>query len=183
MAAGVMYIRLLILIALFNRALLARLVLPFALLSIAGLAGGWLWTRRPDASPDAGHVAGNDRDNKKLQAQNPLELSAAFVFAFLFFVLLAATHYATLYLGRGSIYGLAAITGVSDVAPFILGMAQSAGTSTPLGLAAGGILIAAASNNAAKGFYALSFGNRKTGRQSLALLLVLTVLGLLPLLF
>jgi hypothetical protein len=50
-----------------------------------------------------------------------------------------------------------------------------------MGLAAGGVVVASASNNFAKAFIALSFADPKTGRQSLALLLGLTALGLLPL--
>src|SRR6202008_1531521 len=45
------------------------------------------------------------------------------------------------------------------------------------------ILIAAASNNVAKGAYALYFAKGKTGRQSLMLLAGLAALGLVPLLF
>jgi uncharacterized membrane protein (DUF4010 family) len=51
-----------------------------------------------------------------------------------------------------------------------------------LHLAAASIVVAAASNNLAKGFFALGFADRKTGRQSLLLLIGLTLAGLLPLL-
>jgi hypothetical protein len=50
-----------------------------------------------------------------------------------------------------------------------------------MALATGGVIVAAASNNFAKAFIALALADRKTGRQSLILLLALTVLGLLPL--
>jgi uncharacterized membrane protein (DUF4010 family) len=69
--------------------------------------------------------------------------------------------------------------GVVDVDPFILGMTQS-GASLPL--AAGGVLIAASSNNLAKGVYAFVLADRTTGIQSLGLLIVLSILGLAPLL-
>ena len=47
-ASGVMYLRLLALLGIFNRQLLHRLGLPFLLLAAAALLGGWLWMRRPD---------------------------------------------------------------------------------------------------------------------------------------
>jgi uncharacterized membrane protein (DUF4010 family) len=72
--------------------------------------------------------------------------------------------------------------GVTDVDPFILSLAESASTLTPLTLAGGAIVIAAASNNFIKGLYAYSFGDPRTGRQGLALLAALALLGLLPLL-
>ena len=173
-ASGVMYLRLLVLVGLFNRPLMVRLALPFLLLSLAGVGGGWLWSRRRAQQKEV---------QEDLPIKNPLELSAAFAFAILFFLLLAATHYAVLLLGRGGVYGLAALTGVTDIDPFILGMVQSAGSTTASGIAAGGIMIAAASNNAVKGVYAFSFADRETGVQALALLLSLALLGLLPLWF
>jgi uncharacterized membrane protein (DUF4010 family) len=145
----------------------------FLLAGIGGLLAGWLWSRLPDAG---------GKDNEKgVPVKNPLELSAAFLFALVFVILLAATHYAAVYLGRGGVYGLAVLTGVTDIDPFVLGLTQSA--VTPLGLAAGGIMIAAASNNVVKGGYAFAFADRKTGTQALALLVGLAVLGLLPLVF
>jgi uncharacterized membrane protein (DUF4010 family) len=68
--------------------------------------------------------------------------------------------------------------GVVDVDPFILGMTQS---SASLSVAAGGILIAAASNNLAKGVYAFALSDRQTGIRSLGLLAGLAILGLAPL--
>jgi uncharacterized membrane protein (DUF4010 family) len=53
---------------------------------------------------------------------------------------------------------------------------------TPLPIAATAILIAAASNNVAKGVYAFSLADRRTGLQALIALLLLAVAGILPLL-
>ena len=67
--------------------------------------------------------------------------------------------------------------------PFILGITQSAGQGTALGVAAGAIAIAADSNNLIKGSYALVFADRATGRHSLMLLGLLALGGLTPLLW
>ena len=48
MASGVMYLRLAILLALFNRQLMAVLWLPFVVLAVVATGFGWLWTRRAD---------------------------------------------------------------------------------------------------------------------------------------
>jgi uncharacterized membrane protein (DUF4010 family) len=60
-------------------------------------------------------------------------------------------------------------------------MTQSGGATTSLAVSAGAILIAVASNNVAKGIYAFSFGSRRAGVQSLLLLTMLALVGLIPL--
>jgi uncharacterized membrane protein (DUF4010 family) len=64
-----------------------------------------------------------------------------------------------------------------------MGLTQAAGTLTPLKVAAGAVIIAAASNNVVKGIYAYSLADRKTGVQALAMLLGLAASGLLPLIW
>jgi uncharacterized membrane protein (DUF4010 family) len=172
-ASGVMYLRLLALLGIFNRQLLHRLGLPFLLLAAAALLGGWLWTRRLDP--------GGASAEQTLQPKNPLELSAAFLFAGLFVGMLFITHLALFYLGRPGLFALAGVMGVTDVDPFVLSLAESTLTMTPIALAGGAIVIAAASNNLIKGIYAYGFAGRRTGTQALALLAVLALLGLLPL--
>jgi uncharacterized membrane protein (DUF4010 family) len=174
MASGVMYLRLLALLALFNRALLGRLGVPFLLLAAAGMTGGWLWTRLPDP--------GGREGEPPFEPKNPLEVRAALLFTGLFVLILFVTHVAVTSLGRAGLFTLAGIMGVTDVDPFILSLTQSNATVTPLALAAGGIVIAAASNNFIKGIYARGFGGRGTGTQGFALLVALALAGLLPLL-
>lgn len=95
--------------------------------------------------------------------------------------MLVATHLAVVYMGSTGLNTLAAVMGVSDVDPFIMGLTQSAGSLTPLNVAAVAVLIAAASNNAVKGIYACSLAGGKAGVQSLAFLLSLAAVGLVPL--
>jgi uncharacterized membrane protein (DUF4010 family) len=175
MASGVMYLRLAILLALFNRQLMAVLAVPFLVLALVAAGFGWLWTRRADPG-----ALSQERD---LGSRNPLELTTAFLFALLFLVMLVATQLAVTYLGKGGVDTLAAIMGVSDVDPFIMGLTQAAGTLTPVKVAAGAIMIAAASNNIVKGIYACSLGGRKTGRLSLAFLVALALGGLAPMIW
>lgn len=172
MASGTMYVRLLVLLALFNRGLAAILLWPFLIAGTAGLVFGWYWARVPTSAGKKGR--------EDLRIKNPLELSAAFFFAAMFVALLAASHYVTAHFGRGGIYGLAAITGTVDVDPFVLGMTQS---GQPAMLAGHAIAIAASSNNLMKGLYAFGFGDRRTGSEALVLLAALALVGLVALLF
>ena len=172
-ASGVMYLRLAVLVGLFNPALLSMVGAPFLLLAAAALGAGWVWTRVPDGT--AGETA------PASAAKNPLDLGAASLFALLFVVMLIATQLALTYLGHLGLYALGAVMGLTDVDPFIMGVTQAGGRSTPLVSAAVAILIAAAGNNVAKGVYAYMASDRRTGRMSLFLLLALAVASLLPL--
>ncbi len=172
-ASGMMYLRLAVLLALFNQELMRRLSLPFLGLGIFAVGVGWLWSRRRDES--------ELKLISEAEPKNPLEISAALLFALLFVVMLIATHFAIVYLGEGGVYTLAAVMGVTDVDPFIMGLTQATPTPTLLHVASSGILIAASSNNVVKGIYAFALSSRRTGTMSLAFLLVLAALGLVPL--
>jgi len=174
-ASGVMYLRLVALLGLFNRHLMSLLALPFLVLAGLAMAVGWIWSRRPDARVD--------EVKREFEPNNPLELITAFLFALLFLAMMVATQLAVTYLGRAGVNILAAVMGVTDVDPFIMGMTQAAGSLTPLKAAGAAVLIAAASNNLMKGIYSYSLADRKTGIQSLALLTTLAALGLVPLLW
>lgn len=177
-ASGMMYLRLTLLLAIFNHGLLHLLAIPFLALAGLALLGGWLWSRIPD--PPAQELT------RKYDPKNPLELRAALLFAALFIGIVVVTHLTIVYVGQGGVYALAGIMGLSDVDPFILGITQSAGSAsngTPLVVGAVAIAIAATSNNAIKAFYAYSFSDRPTGVQSLCLLLALALGGLTPLIW
>ena len=168
-----MYLRLAVLVGLFNPDLLSLLGTPFLVLAVGALGAGWAWSRVPDGAAAA--------DGQVAPAKNPLELGAASVFALLFVAMLVATQAAVTYLGHVGLYALGGVMGLTDVDPFIMGVTQAGGRSTPLVSAAIAVLIATSSNNIAKGVYAYVASDRRTGRMSLALLIALAVAGLLPL--
>ena len=173
MASALMYARLEILMTFFNRGLAAMLAPTFGALAVIGGLVGWAVARR-----GGGAVVDPRRGPT---AKNPLEIRAALLFSVAFIVILVFTNLARRYLGHAGLYALAAIMGVTDVDPFILGLAQGGPAATPLQLAATAIVIAAASNNVIKAIYAYAFADRTTGRRSLLLLLGLAILGLIPL--
>ncbi len=172
-ASAMMYLRLVILLMLFNRTLLHILAVPLLLLGCVAGITGVLWSRL--------HHEKAAETGGKFQPRNPLELRSALVFAVLFLAVLVISRLAITHFGNTGMYGLASLVGLIDVDAFIMGMTQSAGALTPGPLAAKGILIAVATNNVAKGFYAYAFADRKTGLQSLALLTGMAALTLIPL--
>jgi uncharacterized membrane protein (DUF4010 family) len=169
-ASGMMYARLATLIALFNAPLGLKLAPSFAGLAVVGALVGFIVSRR----------TGGRAELQPAMEKNPLQLKAAFLFAFIFVTILVLTNLARRYLGTLGLYSLAVIAGIADVDPFIIGLAQSSGAATPLETSATAIVLAAASNNLAKGAYAYSFADRATGRLGLALLVGFAILGLVP---
>jgi uncharacterized membrane protein (DUF4010 family) len=175
LASASMYLRLIILVGIFNWTLMQRLMIPFLLLAAVAAITGWLWSRRYDGPPEELH--------RQFQHENPLELRSAFFFAFVFLLILVITRLVLSAMGNRGAYVLGGILGFADVDPFIMSMTQSAGTAIQPGTIAGAIVLAAASNNLAKGIYAFVFGNRQAGLQALLLLSLLALLGLLPILW
>jgi uncharacterized membrane protein (DUF4010 family) len=175
LASGVFYLRLVILLAFFSLPLTRTLAPGFLAIGAAATLAGWLWSRLPDVR--------TDKLKREWTAKNPLELRAAFTFALIFLAMLVATHLTVIYLGSGGVYTLGALMGLTDITPYVLGLAQGLHGAQALTMAAGGIVISAASNNLVKGGYAYLFSDRKTGRQSLILLLALTLISLVPLFF
>jgi uncharacterized membrane protein (DUF4010 family) len=173
MASGMMYLRLAALVGLFSGQLFHSIGIPFIVLSGIATLMGWIWTRWPDEASGA--------ITREFEPKNPLEIGAALIFAGIFLLAIIATNLAVSYLGKAGVFGLAAVMGVTDVDPFIMGMTQSAGSTTAVAVAASAIVIAAASNNLVKGIYAYSFADRATGRRGLVALVALALAGLLPL--
>ena len=175
LASASMYLRLAILVGIFSIDLLRLLALPFVLLAGAAAISGILYSRRSDGQPEELH--------RQFQHENPLELRAALLFAGVFVLILIVTRASVAYMGNRGAYALGAVIGFADVDPFILSMTQSAGSGAQLTASAGAIVLAAASNNLAKGCYAFFFGSRSAGRQSFFLLASLALAGLLPLIW
>jgi uncharacterized membrane protein (DUF4010 family) len=175
LASAFMYLRLTILIAIFNWQLLQLVFWPFIVLASAAAIAGWLWSRRIDGPPEELH--------RQYQHENPLEMRAAFFFAGVFLIILAATKLLLSYMGKSGAYVLGVIMGLADVDPFIMSMTQTAGAAAHLNVSAAAIVLATVSNNVAKGIYAYIFGSRKAGLEGLILLLMLALAGLLPLIW
>jgi len=172
-ACGVMYLRITLLVLLFD-APLARTLAPWlCALALLGIGAG----------VPLALARGADKGDSSAgrPARNPLELRPAFLFGAAFLIVLVLTRLAVEYVGRAGLYGLAALAGLSDVDPMVLGLAQPGSRVAPMAVAAGAIVIAAAANNVAKGVYAYVFADPATGRLALALLSLLAAAGLVPL--
>ncbi len=169
LATSVMYLRLLVIIAMFDRPLAIALAPGLLALGSAGLvlAGLWYWA---SAAPTASHTAAEP-------PANPLELTAAFVFAALFVAVSLASGWVKTEFGDAGLYGLAAIVGFSDVNPFVLSVAAGGTASLPVGVAVAAILIAASSNNLLKAVYTAVFAGGRAAAAPAAALACLALGG------
>ncbi len=169
LATSLMYLRLGVVVAIFNVALARELVVPLVVLAAFGalLALLCLWGggRRPKAEPIEAPQPGN-----------PLELSAGLIFAVLFVVISVVSSWVEFHFGHVGLYWLAALVGVTDIDPFVLSVAQGGVIGSDKGVTAIAILFAASSNNALKAIYSIFFAG---WRQSVGAAFSLVILGLL----
>jgi uncharacterized membrane protein (DUF4010 family) len=165
-ASGLMYFRLTALLFIFNPALGRAVLLPFLLLGALASGVGYGWAQRGKKTPSA---------DAPIERSNPLQLGSAFMFAFLFVFMAVLTKLVLQHAGQGGLFGLSFITGLTDIDPFVMSLSQSAGISTPINVAAKGIIIASTSNDIMKGAYAFAAGSGAMRWQALGLLLGLAI--------
>ena len=170
LATSIMYLRLLAVIAFFNPSLASDAAPRMAGLSAAGFvfAAGWYWFG--PASRVQGAAAA--------EPINPLELTAAAIFAALFIVVSAASTWAVARFGAAGIYALAAIVGVSDIDPFVLSLAQNGSGAVTSATSVAAILIATSSNNLLKAVYVVVYSGGRMLVGPMGALLVLAAAGI-----
>lgn len=152
-ASAMMYLRIDVIVALFN-APLAWLLLPAlaSLCLLAAIVATWQWAHRQRSAPAS---------TETLSSINPLQLGTAVSFAVLFVVVIVITGWVRTRFGESGVYALAGITGTTDINPFVLNLAQGGVPGMSLRGLAAAVLIAVGSNNVLNGCYALAFGGVK----------------------
>ena len=141
LAGSVMYLRVLVLLAIVNPALVPLAWWKFAALSFVGIV--LAVTVKTDSSAKPG------RHNPELQ--NPFEITPAILFAALFVVFSIITTLVTRSVGDAGVYGLSAISGLTDIDPFILSVVQGSGMVLSFMVAI--VVVAMTSNTVMKGIY------------------------------
>jgi uncharacterized membrane protein (DUF4010 family) len=172
LATGVMYLRIGILVAIFNIPLTLSLAPSLLVLSVLAGIGSFAmlkWHGR-----DA-----RDHHGDAIKARNPLDLGIALTFAAVFVVISVVTVWIQQQFGSIGIYGLAAAVGVTDIDPFVLSVAHTSGGEHGLvePMVRDAILIAASSNNMLKAIYILFLGGWRAGWLPLVALLTLAAAG------
>ena len=177
LATALMYFRLAVVIALFNLPLARALAMPLAALCLLALLATLLcrWLARDGRAPTVAAPAPAPR--------NPLELSAACLFAAVFVIVSVATGWTHTQFGHEGVFWLAAVVGVSDIDPFVLSLAQGGGNGLLVGDEVAAILIATSSNNLLKAAYALGFAGWRANYAPAIALVGLAIASVLAALF
>ena len=165
----VMYIRLFIIVAAVNAALVEELWLPI----LGGIIIGLLyclflyWRERTSAK------------SEEISFVNPFELGPAVKFGLLFSLILVISKAAQVYLGDTGIYLASLVSGLADVDAISLSVASmSVDNSLALDIAANAIVIASVSNTLLKGSVAATTGSKELRRAIIpgTLLMILVVI-------
>ena len=147
-----MYLRVFLLIVVFNPSLCMHMLPYFAILvAVSGVVAFFIYK----ASPDAEVV-----DLPETKHQNPLELKIALIFGVLYIVFSIITKYTIQYYGNGGLSVLSFIVGCTDINPFLLNLFQGNHTGISVTIISAATLQAIVSNVTCIMFYALSLGNK-----------------------
>lgn len=170
LATSVMYLRLLVIIGVFNRPLALGLAPALLELSGVGLVMAGVCYRIKGTYAEDGAPAKS--------SANPLEIGAAVVFATLFVLISLVSAWARTHYGATGIYLLSAIVGVSDIDPFVLSLAEHGAGQMPPHVAVVAILIASASNNLLKAGYVAAFAGVRASAVPAVALILLALAGI-----
>lgn len=154
-----MYLRMLLLVVAFQPLAGLRLAGPFLALAVLATAYAW-WIHRGLVREQAAADPAAEPP-MEVADRNPLELTAAFLFAFMFVLVALVTKYVLIYYSTAGLRVLSLVVGASDIVPFVVSVLQG-----NLGLAEHqvlhAIIIATASNNLMKAVYVYLFGHPRT---------------------
>jgi uncharacterized membrane protein (DUF4010 family) len=150
-SAATMFPRILLEVAVVNRALLPEVVPALAAMTALGFAGALvLWRLAPKAT-----------ESGEVDLRNPFELGPALQFGALLAGVMLLAEGARAWFGDAGIYALAAISGLTDVDAITLSLARMAGEDLAAEVAAGGVLLAAVVNTAVKAGLVAMVGGRR----------------------
>ena len=155
LASAVMMARMLVVVGIVNVELLPLLAAPLllAVLAQAAVAAYLGWRAHDEAA-----------DHPQLALKNPFDLGVVLQFGALLAVIMLLTKWLSAWAGAEGAYALAAVSGLVDVDAISLSLARLAPGGLTASSAAIAILIAVASNSAAKVVLSASVGNLSLAR-------------------
>lgn len=156
-SSATMLARVLVVVALLNAGLLAKLGLPLGLACAVMASAGFALILRQTASQ-----AGSD--GGELMLTNPLDIAGVLKFGALLTAIIIASHVAAKWAGQVGVYTVAALSGVADVDAITLSMSRLAPDRVEAGVAAAAILIVTGVNTVAKTVLGWLSGGAAFGR-------------------
>ncbi len=155
-AITMMYVKIMILLGIFNPTMLGSYWYVFAIMIACSVSVAFFFYKKNGRQTSEKEELKEDEEDEK----NPLEFKVAILFATLFVVFTLATQYAIAYFGNNGLNILSWIVGFTDINPFIINLFQLSDQIESL------LLIQAAfqaiiSNNVVKMFYGIFFSGKR----------------------
>ena len=169
-SSTVLFLRVAVVVAVLNAALVPTLARYLAGPFVAGLVAlalAWRTMDGPRAAPS--------------ELRNPLQFRAALEMAALFQVVLFGVHFARAWMGEMGLMAGGFLLGLTDVDALTLAMTRIVSTGTSVDLACRAILMGVIANSLMKAGIALVVGDRRYARQVAASLAAMAVAGVLSL--
>lgn len=160
-ACTAMFFRILIEIAVLNRDLLMRLLIPMLTMGIVGAAGVLYFWFKKDRLPEA-------TVEHALSMKSPFSLVPALKFGAFFALILFLVKFGNAALGAKGIYLTSILSGIIDVDAITVSMANLANNELLQSSAVTAIIIAAMVNTFVKGAIFIFLGNRKAAWKIIA---------------
>ena len=167
--SALMFPRVLLEVGVVNPELLPPLLLPLSLAGLVYAAGALVFYRIAD---------GELREAIEPPLKNPFELGPALRFAALLAVILLLIEAARTWFGDAGVWGVAILSGLTDVDAITLSLARSAKTDMAAELAVQGIYLAAFSNSLVKAGLIALIGGRELALRTLPVMGLGLLLGL-----
>lgn len=171
--SALMFPRVLLEVGLVNAELLPHLLLPLGLAGLVYATGALVFYR----------IAGDElQETVEPPLKNPFELGPALRFAALLALILLLIEAARAWFGDAGVWGVAILSGLSDVDAITLSLARSAKGDMGSELAVQGIYLAAFSNSLVKAALIALLGGRELALRTLPVMALGLLLGLAALL-
>lgn len=159
-AISMLYLRILILLGIFNFALMTQYWFVFVIMVCVtgGIALFYYYKSNKNKSLCK---------PSEIEDKNPLEFKVALLFAVLFVCFTLATHYTLMYFGDAGLKVLSILVGVTDINPFIINLFQSDYTQISGATLVLSALQAIISNNFVQMLYGIFFSNKRIWKELL----------------
>lgn len=180
-SVSTLYVKYMILMAIFNINLLTAYWYAFAIMFVVGLAvASYFYFRDKKQTKKAQLAAESDGTivvDEQEDDKNPLEFQIALLFAVLFVVFTIATNYTIKIFGTEGLTALSILVGATDITPFILNLYQA---KYPI---SDSVIVmstfqAIISSNIIKMFYGIFLSKRRIVKPLLAGFAIITVINL-----
>ena len=172
LASSIMYVRVFIVVLIFNSVLLLSLWLPILIFTATGFAVSLFMLKKN---------SGVKHD--RIELRNPFSLKSAILFGIIFGIVIFAAKAGQVYFGSGGLYAASALAGLTSVDAIVLSLTKMVSGNISTEVAVTAIIIATISNNIVKGAISFFMGSNLLQKHVLAGLGIISGVSVIYLVF